>query len=85
MKSKAVAALLSIVLPYIGCFYASLACGAVSTGLAIMFTWLYLNPVAEGAYDPFWLVLSSITYLVSIFCAVGAVGRYNSKLIAEVR
>lgn len=82
MKSRGVAALLSILLPFIGCFYASVACGIVSTAFGALFVWAYLNPVVEGDLDPFWLLLSLATYLVSIFAAISLTGRYNSKLLA---
>ena len=77
MKSKAVAALLSIFIPFIGCLYsapiAAVVCGIFGA----------LCIVAKT--DPLPLMLFFIIYIVSIFRAIAGVNRYNRRLIVQAR
>jgi hypothetical protein len=78
MKSKGVAALLAILLPFIGCCYASPIAGI---GYAIVAGML----IYAGIIVPFFALLALCLYIQSIFWSVGSVSRSNLKLIDQVR
>lgn len=81
MKSKAVAALLAILFPFIGCLYsapiAAILCGIVG----VFFASVGVN--AHG--DAVMFSIFSIFYVLSIFRAIAGVTRFNRRLIEKAR
>lgn len=80
MKSKGVAVVLALFIPFLGLFYSAPVAALVSLFFGIL-PFVMLNN--KSGTPEFALIVFSITYVVSIFRALAGVSRYNARLLAR--
>ncbi|MEP6668036.1 MAG: hypothetical protein ABJF10_02725 [Chthoniobacter sp.] len=80
MKSKGVAVVLALFIPFLGLFYSAPVAALVCLFFGIL-PFVMLNN--KAGTPEFALIVFSITYVVSIFRALAGVSRYNARLLAR--
>jgi hypothetical protein len=80
MKSKGVAVVLAIFVPFLGLFY----CAPIAALVCLFFGALSIELFSSDVgVIGLGLIVFSVTYIVSIFRALAGVSRYNAKLLAK--
>ena len=80
MKSKGVAVVLALFIPFFGLFYSAPLAALVCLFFGI-FPFVMINN--HAGTPELALFVISITYIVSIFRALAGVSRYNARLLAR--
>jgi len=88
MKSKAVAALLAVFLPFVGALYSAPGAAIICGIIGLVTLCLGISDLSDpnpnsGLAVGFWLILATVSYIVSIFRAIAGVDRFNQGLLTR--